>query len=203
MAGCAGFAAYLPRLLGIIPGEVLPPKLPRPFLAINGSLNPVSLSQIRAALASGIPGLRAEPKVFAAPPEHVKTVTEKIKEFFRRTEDAVLYNILEPREADDFNLCLSALGIPEEQVHEILPRTYGEIVRQLAGETSIGALLVFGGDTLVGILKALGKDSVIPLAEIFPGVVAARIPGIENPRYIVTKAGGFGDEDILRKIMGR
>jgi uncharacterized protein YgbK (DUF1537 family) len=202
MAGCAGFAAYLPGLLGILEGKALAPKPSRPFLAINGSLNPTSLSQVRAALASGVKGVRLEPKVLSALWENAESVTQKIKNFLRRGRDAILYNILDPREADDFNRAAAALGIPEDTVHEVLPRTYGEIVRRLAGETAAGALVVFGGDTLVGVLKALGKNSIIPLAEIFPGVVAARIPQIDNPRYIVTKAGGFGDEDLLRKIMG-
>jgi uncharacterized protein YgbK (DUF1537 family) len=202
MAGCAGFAAYLPGLLGLIPGEPSAPRLSRPFLAINGSLNPASLSQIRSALACGVKGIRIEPEVLRSPSEHAHAIAEKIKDFFQREEDVLLYNVLDPREAEDFNGAAAACGIPEEKVHEILPRAYAEIVRRLAGCTALGALLVFGGDTLAGILKTLGKDSVIPLAEIFPGVVAARIPGIDNPPAIVTKAGGFGGEELLRKIMG-
>jgi uncharacterized protein YgbK (DUF1537 family) len=201
MAGCAGFAAYLPELLGIIPGRPPQPKLSRPFLAVNGSLNPVSLSQIRAAAAAGVKTIRIEPKDLKAPSENVKIIAEKIKEHFTRREDALLYNILDPREAEDFTSAAAALGIPEEKVHEVLPQTYGTIVHRLVSDTPLGILVVFGGDTLVGILKALGKNSVIPAAEIFPGVVIARIPGIDNPRYILTKAGGFGDENLLRNIL--
>ena len=220
MAGCAGFAAYLPELLGIIPKEPPVPQLPRPFLAINGSLSPVSLAQIRAAAAAGLKNIRIEPTVlrsiscglsaaefakptlFHAMTEHVNSCTEKITDFFRQSGAALLYNILYPEEVEVFNNAATAAGIPEENVHEVLPQSYGEIVRALTAKTEVGTLVVFGGDTLVGILKALGKSSVIPLAEIFPGVVAARIPGIDNPRYIVTKAGGFGGEDLLRKIIG-
>jgi uncharacterized protein YgbK (DUF1537 family) len=82
-----------------------------------------------------------------------------------------------------------------------LPRIYGSIVRDLAEDTAIGSLVVFGGDTLVGILRAFGKTSVIPLAEIAAGVVLARIPGVDNPEYIITKAGGFGGEELLGKLL--
>ena len=202
MAGCAGFAAYLPELLDIKTSEPLVPGLSPPFLAVNGSRNPVSLSQVRAVRDAGAEGIRLEPEILAAPREGGKIIAEKIKDLFRRKQEALLYNILHAEEADEFTRLAAARGIQEEEVHHVLPQTYGEIVRCLAGEATIGVLVVFGGDTLVGILKALGKSSVIPVAEIFPGVVAARIPGVDNPPYIVTKAGGFGGTELLRKIFG-
>jgi uncharacterized protein YgbK (DUF1537 family) len=203
LAGCAGFAAYLPDLLGIAAAVPERPRPEPPFLAINGSLNPVSLNQVRTAIAGGFKGIPLRPEALAArtETEERKLILKNLKEYLSRGQAAVLHNVLRPEEMEDYLSRAAGLGIPDKNLHTVLPRACGEILRGLVSETAIATLVVFGGDTLAGILKAFGKDSVIPLAEIFPGVVIARIPGIENPRYIVTKAGGFGDENLLRNIL--
>ncbi|MDQ6706645.1 MAG: hypothetical protein M3Z85_11800 [Acidobacteriota bacterium] len=59
------------------------------------------------------------------------------------------------------------------------------------------ALVVFGGDTAYAILNALGITTVDSIAEVLPGVPVSRIPG--GP-LLITKAGGFGAPDLLRKL---
>jgi uncharacterized protein YgbK (DUF1537 family) len=199
LAGCAGFGAFLPELLGIRGGKAEEAILAGPVAAVNGSLNPVSLEQVRAALAHGAEGVRLPAGALREEAE-AGALARKIAGLCAEKKPALLYNILRPEDAGDFNAAALACGIPEERVHTALPAAYGEVVRRLAGEVSLGVLVVFGGDTLVGILKALGRSSVIPFAEIFPGVVAARVSGLDNPRCIITKAGGFGGEELLANL---
>ena len=53
-AGCAGFAAFLPNLIGLEKGEVFEdPDLGESLLVISGSLNPVTLKQLEAAEENG------------------------------------------------------------------------------------------------------------------------------------------------------
>jgi uncharacterized protein YgbK (DUF1537 family) len=202
LAGCAGFAAYLPELLGIAAAAPERPRPEPPFLVINGSLNSVSLNQVRTAIAGGFKDIRLRPEALAprTEAEEKKLIIKNLKEYLSHGQPAVLRNVLRPEELEDYLRQAAGLGIPEKSLHTVLPRVYGEILRGLVSEMANASLAVFGGDTLAGILNAFGKSSIIPLAEIFPGVVIARIPGIENPRYIVTKAGGFGDENLLRNI---
>lgn len=200
LAGCAGFAAYLPELLDIGEGPAFQDKAADALLAVNGSLNPVSLSQLRQAVRLGAEALRLVPEDLVSAPAQ-KTLQNKIARTLARGKAAVLHNIRDIDELNAFNAAAAARGIPEEDVHTVLPKVYGSILRALAENTDIGSLVVFGGDTLVGILNAFGKTSVIPLAEISAGVVLARIPGISNPKYIITKAGGFGGEELLGKLL--
>jgi uncharacterized protein YgbK (DUF1537 family) len=200
LAGCAGFAAYLPELLDIGAGPVFREAPPGALLAVNGSLNPVSLSQLRQALSLGAEALRLAPDTLVSASAR-ETLKEKIAGCLKREKPVVLHNIREISELDAFNAAAAALGIPEQDVHTVLPRVYGSIVRTLAEDMTIGSLVVFGGDTLVGILNAFGRTSVIPLTEISAGIVLARIPGTGNPEYIITKAGGFGGEDLLGKLL--
>jgi uncharacterized protein YgbK (DUF1537 family) len=200
LAGCAGFAAYLPELLNIGAGPVFQGKPGAALLAVNGSLNPVSLSQLRQALRLGAEDLRLAPEALVSARAQ-KILRDKIAGCLARGKAAALHNIGDISEIDAFNAEAAACGIPENDVHTVLPQVYGSLVCALAEDAAIGSLVVFGGDTLVGILRAFGKTSVIPLAEIFPGVVLARIPGVSNPEYIITKAGGFGGEDLLGKLL--
>ena len=61
-------------------------------------------------------------------------------------------------------------------------------------------LIVFGGDTLHSVLKQLGCDGVIPISEIVPGVIVSGPCAERKICRLITKSGGFGNEDVLRAI---
>ena len=42
-----------------------------------------------------------------------------------------------------------------------------------------------------------------PLAEIFPGVVLSRVTLHGRERLVMTKSGGFGEPELLRKLKER
>ena len=59
MAGCAGFGAVLPELLGLTSGQKQPvPKLDPRLLVVCGSVNPITLAQLDAAEGAGFSRLR-------------------------------------------------------------------------------------------------------------------------------------------------
>jgi uncharacterized protein YgbK (DUF1537 family) len=59
----------------------------------------------------------------------------------------------------------------------------------------IGALVVFGGDTALAVFGRLG-DEIGIVAEILPYIPLGKLKDLR----VVTKAGGFGDDDALVKI---
>ncbi len=62
--------------------------------------------------------------------------------------------------------------------------------------------IVFGGDTAYRILAARGFPPLVPLGEILPGVPVTRC----GDTWLVTKAGGFGEPDLLcrlRELLGQ
>ena len=64
-----------------------------------------------------------------------------------------------------------------------------------------GALIIFGGDTAGATLAALGCHIAYPAGELLPGVPLSRIEHRGQPLLLVTKAGGFGDETTLCRIL--
>jgi uncharacterized protein YgbK (DUF1537 family) len=61
-------------------------------------------------------------------------------------------------------------------------------------------MVVFGGDTAFALLKAMHIDIVEPIGEILPGVPVSLLP---DRRILITKAGGFGDPDLLLQLHER
>jgi uncharacterized protein YgbK (DUF1537 family) len=71
------------------------------------------------------------------------------------------------------------------------------------------AVMVIGGDTAFAVVESLGFPPMASLREIVPGVpvtrisaeaLAAVLPGRKRDLYFITKAGGFGDPDVLAQV---
>lgn len=90
-------------------------------------------------------------------------------------------------------------GPADSDPHEVA----GELARRVRRAMESGrydALVVFGGDTARAVLEELGARRFEPLGEVLPGVPvsALRFAGRELP--LVTKAGGFGEPDVVERI---
>jgi uncharacterized protein YgbK (DUF1537 family) len=85
------------------------------------------------------------------------------------------------------------------------------LIEQLAAASS-DAILVSGGDTAFAVFAELGFPILLPVREIVPGVPVTRIeaahlarvlPGRQRDLFLITKAGGFGELDVLCQIRKR
>ncbi len=81
--------------------------------------------------------------------------------------------------------------------------TAGEFARKLAHavrerleQEPFEALIVLGGDSAFALLAALNARVVYPMGEVAAGVPVSRV----GPWQLVTKAGGFGDVDLLARL---
>ena len=95
----------------------------------------------------------------------------------------------------------AAAGRPEA-VSAALAEFAGDALQ--AGATRPRALVLVGGDTAYACLRRLGIGAVALAGEATPYVPWGRAEG--GPwagTVVVTKAGGFGDPDTLRRICGR
>lgn len=65
----------------------------------------------------------------------------------------------------------------------------------------ISGIVASGGDICSSVLTALGKNKIDLVEEILPGIVAGQASGYEDHKIrMITKSGGFGDEDVLIKL---
>ncbi|MDU1909657.1 four-carbon acid sugar kinase family protein [Fusobacterium sp.] len=125
--------------------------------------------------------------------EYLKEKINNNKKFLLRTSDSedVIKKAIEYTEKNSISM---------EELTSNIANSTGQLVSDLIREHEIKNLIIFGGDTLMGILKNIGCQYVIPISEIFPGVVFTRAVGKNTVINVITKAGGFGEESIIERI---
>ncbi len=181
LAGCAGFASVVPRLLGLRTGEMPAPALRPPLLVVCGSMNEVSRSQVRQAQALGI---RCWDAADAADPAAADLTAADLT---RAVADAL--------RADGAAILTAGSS----------PAFSCRLVSRIIQQVRVGTLAVFGGDTAFSVMAALGVRGAWPLGEICPGVVVSRLEDAPSAvaaagMHLVTKAGGFGPMDVIQRI---
>lgn len=199
--GSAGLAAHM---IAISPSweSKLEPVLDGPLLLINGSLNPTALRQTDQAIASGFIDIALNntssfPEIARSIAEHLQAGSDVcLRTVLQTSEVGELQELLLPVLKQQFPHCSGAL-------HEMLPLAFGEITKHLLQHTAPGGILVFGGDTASGIMKTLGASTLHPIAELLPGVVVSTIQAPEPIPLFITKAGGFGSNDLAVQIINR
>lgn len=89
-----------------------------------------------------------------------------------------------------------------QRSRDLVVERLGELVMRVVSESRPGALVVVGGDTAYGVLSAIGAAGIVLRDEPLPGVPSGTIDGgVLDGIAIASKAGAFGREDTLAKIM--
>jgi uncharacterized protein YgbK (DUF1537 family) len=80
------------------------------------------------------------------------------------------------------------------------------LIEKLAEEDP-DAVFVIGGDTAFAVVRALGFPPLVPIAEVVNGVPVTRIEaaylGRKRDLFLITKAGGFGEPDVVSRIRAK
>ena len=199
LAGCAGFAEILPELLDLPKHEFKWEKKADNVLVVSGSVNPISIEQIAYGESIGFSMyfLSHGQKLTPSYPDSaeceifVRNIVSELERNRRVIIGAVKEaSVLETPEE----------GVSENEASKLVAGNIGEITLRILRGANVGNLVVFGGDTLHGVLSKIGGDGVVPLAEISPGVAAAKILSERYDGVVITKSGGLGDKDVLRQI---
>jgi uncharacterized protein YgbK (DUF1537 family) len=61
------------------------------------------------------------------------------------------------------------------------------------------AMMIFGGDTARAVWRKLGVESLTPWGEALPGVAVSS----SGPWVFITKAGGYGEPDLVERVLER
>lgn len=201
LAGCAGFAAALEAVLDL-PRTAQVPELPNGILLlVCGSVHPRAVAQCRYAAAHcGYPELPlTAAQMLSDTGDDAKTL-DTLCTALERSGRALL-RVSGGRECLAETAVLAArLSIDPQTVPARIAARLGALTAQVLARKKPAALIVFGGDTLLGIARALSCTSVTPLAELLPGIVLSQMQTDTGALFVVTKAGGFGDANLLQEI---
>ena len=91
-------------------------------------------------------------------------------------------------------------GLSKEELIENITGNLGCITRELLDRGLGKTLFITGGDTLLGFMREISTDILRPLGEIAPGTVISELEYKGETYKVITKSGGFGQEDLLLNI---
>lgn len=198
-AGCAGFATVMASLIHSSYWQPIKPILSRDggTLIICGSINPVSMAQVRHAEKAGLPTI----SVLSTPAFAVSNQIAENQRVYERVLDAI-----KARKVAILYTSLAENCAPTPAGSLSFVAQLGEIVQRTIDEARVDALVVFGGDTLKAVLDSILVSGVEPVDEITPGV-AVSLPVYHDRKHpksnmvIVSKAGGFGVDNFVFDVL--
>lgn len=196
LSGCAGFASAFAENFTFEKKRVesLPPIFP--LLILCGSVSAVSKTQLDKLEERGIARFRVNEEDLVNP------------SFFASLEGGKMMLSIRSELDRGHTVILDTLGRSREvrkssiDVAEKVASALGEIGKSFFSLPHI-AILVIGGDTLLSFLEKLGDITLRPLAEIEEGIVLTKLQFQGRDVVLLSKSGGFGDEEILARLLDR
>lgn len=204
IAGCAGFAEYLPDLLELDRFSTNNITLYDNLVFVCGSVNPITLKQIEYAKKNGFsrivltPEQKLDSNIFEKSKgqqiiKDIKSQIKKRKPIIIDTNDLI-------GKTDTIKYAKEN-NISKEQARICISYTLGKLIEKIFNIDSKITIMIAGGDTLFGFMKYINCFELLPIAEISDGSVISQIDVFGQKRNIITKSGGFGNETLLLNIL--
>lgn len=204
-AGCSAFAQAIRPYLGF-PDEANqaePFEEGTPILAVCGSINEITLRQVRYA------GRKLGYELLTMTPQEklvdgfLKINTERFRSNLNVLKQGgrVLIRAVEKQEDMDATdrLC-EKLGMVPEQAHLVIADHIGKLTAQFVHAAPPCVLILLGGDTFSSVLKHLDVMELEMIGEVLPGVVDMWLISKKQKYRTITKSGALGEQDIFKKM---
>lgn len=175
MVGSAGLTAALARAMAVPGAPGAAPECTGRVLYVVGSRAQASRAQCEVLAANGAALLLAPDGAWASAAPHDR--------------DLVL---------------LACAGDPARPVAaRVVAGRLAEAAVALAQAPDVAAVVATGGDTALALLERAGVSCLEVGGELMPGIAFASLSLAGSTRWLVTKAGGFGDREALARIGAR
>lgn len=203
MAGCAGFASVLPKLLGLEGSTLEIPIFFQRFLVVCGSINPITVSQLAYAQAHNFLriGMSSEEKLeerYWKSDEGQKKL-DCLKELIESKSCSILDSNDIPG-SNSTKEYAEKHHIVTDEIRVCIAKNLGYIVKELIKRGLKCTMMITGGDTLIGCMKQMDVYEMEPICEMAPGIVISRFSIQDVEYYVISKSGGFGGEQLLTEL---
>ena len=201
-AGCAGFATALADLLDLRGPEKAQPALPEALFVACGSVNPVTLRQMKTAEEDGFVHIHLEP-------------SQKLEQVWLETEDCeahiqswleqaksgrCILDVNDPEGRDDTDVYAKAHGLTTEDLRVRISGQLARLMKRLLDGGLDATILCTGGDTLLALMRTVGVAELTPERELATGVVLTSFVYGGKPYHIISKSGGFGEPALFCQL---
>lgn len=202
-AGCAGFATALANILELNGPEPQMPQLPSDFFVACGSVNPVTLRQMRKAEQDGFVHIHLEPvqKLEPAWPGS-EDCGIKIRIWLEQARNSgrCILDVNDPLGLDDTAFYAKAHGLTTEDLRVRISTQLAHLMKRLLDGGLDATILCTGGDTLLALMRTVGTAELTPVRELATGAVLTNFVYQGKTYYIISKSGGFGEPDLFCRL---
>lgn len=189
-AGCAGFAEVIPLALGLESGADREIQPVSKALVVSGSINPISIEQVRNIDSAGYKVLYLSYEQIRERPEMLEKIISLARKELRQSGTVI---VATSGDADGTDLMKE-----KDAMCSIMAAAAAGIIDGIKD----CALVVFGGDTSLGIIQEMRVKEIKPVCEIAPGVVCSTLVVDDGSKNVfITKSGGFGGKDTIVEIL--
>ena len=202
-AGCAGFAAALADLLKLHGPAPRQPRLPALFLVACGSVNPVTLRQMRMAEQHGFVHIHLTPEQKLEPAWlESQECREKIALWLEavRENGRCIMDVNDPDGTEDTSAYARAHHLTTGELRERIAVQLACIMKRLLDGGLDATMLCTGGDTLLALMRAVGVNELTPICEMDTGTVLTSFAYRGKSYYIISKSGGFGEPRLFCEL---
>ena len=183
--------------------------LTRRVIVFSGSANNITLNQIQNA------GKMKDIKVFKLAPlkilaEHgryrneLNRLTKEIGTAFSAGKDVIVTSAESENDVLRIRQAIETLKVNRIEAAEKISSFIGEIASLIAEKFKVAGVMIIGGDTAIKVMKGIKAYGIAIEGEISPGIpYGVLLDGKLNGIPVITKAGGFGQEDIIIRAIGK
>ena len=201
-AGCAGFAGVLADILGLAGPAPRMPVLPKSFFVACGSVNPVTLRQMKTAQDNGFVHIHLSPvqKLEKAWLE-TSDCAGKIRDWLEQARSGrCILDVNDPEGTDDTGRYARAHGLTTEDLRVRISGQLACLMKRLLDGGLDATILCTGGDTLLALMRAVGVKELTPQRALATGVVLTHFLYQGKTYHIISKSGGFGAPGLFCEL---
>jgi len=201
LVGSSGLAAFLPQAYGLLKECDAPKRV----LAVCGSVSGISQRQVDKA-AKNMDNLTVIDlnitSFFQDDERERQRIVEKVSVAFGKGNHVVIRSAESRERVDEAVECGRDQGISATEVSEQIAGFLGKVTAESIAGHKFGGLILTGGDVAIHVMKSINAVGAVIENEILPGIPYGQMI---HPDYqhmtLVTKAGAFGDEDAMIRIV--
>ncbi len=199
-AGCAGFAAGYELMLDLEKGRPHYMQESDGLLALCGSVNQITVNQMEYAQKNGFTRehLENEQKLgmAGASPEGEKAFFDELYRKISETDRYILDTFDLPGK-EPVEAFAARHGLQLGDIRFRISDSLGRIAMEMVNRGLNYTFSMTGGDTLMGFMRHIGKTELVPVCEIGKGAVLSVMRWNGKRIQVISKSGGFGEEDIF------
>lgn len=202
-AGCAGFATALADILGLRGPAPRMPLLPRALFVACGSVNPVTLRQMRTAEEDGFVHIHLNP-VQKLEPAWLESedCESKIKFWLEQAAGRrrCILDVNDPEGRNDTAEYAAEHGLTTEDLRVRISGQLACLMKRMLDGGLDAAILCTGGDTLLALMRTVGTAELTPVRELATGAVLTNFVYRGKTYHIISKSGGFGEPGLFCEL---